>query len=278
MTNRRALDLVRKLGQAEAALRGREFLVPLVSGGSARLRLEGLIYTFRVPNARSGWWICHMMDARQAVIIAPALPWQRGEYLALWPVVQLVLLHEIRDGSWLALPPLMTGSDPVQQLGVVRLVENGQPFMRVLARAEGTVLWFDDIDHRADPATAEQLRVALAREQVNPQISGLLPGEKAAYALRFEQTRIGREMKALERGEHRVRAALETGGAELLGLERSDNSWRVTWERDGQRSVTLIDPKLNVVSSGICLSGEDAKFDLASIVGVVLDSPWFSRD
>ena len=274
MTNRRAQDLVRKLGRAEAALRGQEFMVPLVGGGSARLRLEGLVYTFRVPNARPGWWVCHVLDAHQATIIAPALPWQRGDYLALWPVIPLVLMHQITEASWLAMPIEAAGPDATPQ--IVRLVEGGQPFARVLARAEGMTLWYDDLDHSADPASAEQLRAALATDLAHPDVPRLTPGEKAAYTFCFEQTRAGRAQRAMRQATDRVRDALETGGADLLGIEQSEHAWRVTWERDGQRSVTLIDPKLNVVSSGICLSGEDAKFDLASIVGVVLDSPWYA--
>ena len=67
------------------------------------------------------------------------------------------------------------------------------------------------------------------------------------------------------------------GGARLIGYEISAGVLRVTWERDGQRSVTLVNAGLEVVSAGICLSGEDQRFDLASIVGVVRDAPQFAR-
>ena len=67
------------------------------------------------------------------------------------------------------------------------------------------------------------------------------------------------------------------GGARLIGYETSAGVLRVTWERDGQRSITLINPTLDVVSAGICLSGADQHFDLASIIGVVRDAPQFAR-
>jgi hypothetical protein len=74
-----------------------------------------------------------------------------------------------------------------------------------------------------------------------------------------------------------VRDALTIGGARLMGYEAAEGVLRVSWERDGQRGVTLINANLDVVSAGICLSGEDQRFDLASIVGVVRDAPQFAR-
>jgi hypothetical protein len=75
----------------------------------------------------------------------------------------------------------------------------------------------------------------------------------------------------------RLRAALTLGGAQLIGYESAGDCLRVTWERAGQRSVTLIAQDLSVVSAGICLSGEDSRFDLTSIVGVMGEAPDFAR-
>jgi hypothetical protein len=64
----------------------------------------------------------------------------------------------------------------------------------------------------------------------------------------------------------------------LVGYTTNATGLRVTWEREGQQSTTLINPDLAVVSAGICLSGMDHDFDLASIVGVVQDAPAFARE
>ena len=77
--------------------------------------------------------------------------------------------------------------------------------------------------------------------------------------------------------ERRVRDALTVGGARLVGYEAGEGILRVTWERDGQRSVALVNANLEVVSAGICLSGEDQRFDLASIIGVVNEAPQYAR-
>ena len=270
---RNALDIIDRMARDEATLRGQEFFAPLTRGGRARLRVRGLIYELAVAGAAPGWWLCRARDARQALVLGEALPWQRGEYLALWPALRLVLLESLAGDDWLALP--YNPSDARQRFGlagplVVRLVEGGQPFERIVGRVEGQTIWYDAPDRRADPTQAEALRAGLAEERAMPGVAGLGPGEQAAYALLAART--------TERAiDTRLRAALTLGGARLIGYEPAGDRLRVTWERAGQRSVTLIAPDMTVVSAGVCLSGEDSRFDLASIVGVVREAPAFAR-
>jgi hypothetical protein len=103
-----------------------------------------------------------------------------------------------------------------------------------------------------------------------PVLAGLGAGEQAAYALLAARS-------AQQATDTRLRAALTLGGARLIGYEPAGDALRVTWERAGQRSVSPIAPDTTVVSAGICLSGEDSRFDLASIVGVVREAPAFAR-
>ena len=273
MTPRSALDLIAALARDEAALAGREFLVPLAQGGRARLRLRGLICDLAVAGARAGWWLCRARDARSAEIVGEALPWQRGDYLALWPELRLVLIEPLRHGDWLALP--YNASDAARRFGlagpvVARLVEGGQPFERIVGRVERATIWYDAPDRRADPAVAEALRAALDGGRALHRPAALGEGERAAYALLA-----GRQ--ASQRTDVQLRAALAIGGATLVGYEWAGDLLRVTWERGGQRSVALLAPDLAIVSAGVCLSGQDRRFDLASVVGVVRDAPAFAR-
>ena len=276
MTKRRTFDLVRSLGKAEAALRGQTFLAPLLPGSSARVRIQGLIYQFAIADAQPGWWFCQPIDARNAEVVEEAPAWARGDYLALWPTVHLVLIEQLNEGTWLALPNTITPKQPAGPV-VVSLMDGGQPFERIIGRTEGHTIWYDDADHSADPSIAESLRNALSHDIESPNIKGLSAGERAVYALRFEQSYIGRRRRDQQQQEKRLRNALTVGGASLLGYERvsgNDGTLRVHWVRDGVHSTNLVDMKLNVISSGICLSGQDSDFDLASVVGVVAESPW----
>jgi hypothetical protein len=239
-----------------------------------------MVYELDVAGAPTGWYICQMLDARRAALVDVAQPWQRGAYLALWPALRLVLVEPLCGDDWVALA--FNPADATQRFAisgplVVRLVEGGQPFERVIGRVEGAAVWYDELDRRADPATAELLRDALAAGHALPSIGGLGVGERASYALLIERRNAAAAAREAARAERRLRDALTVGGARLIGYEAGQDVLRVTWERDDQRSVTLVNADFDVVSAGVCLSGEDQRFDLASIIGVVRDAPQFAR-
>src|SRR5262245_30016553 len=110
------LNLIDAMARDEAALRGQKFLAPLL-GGRVRVRVRGLIYALRVEGVPPGWWSCRMVDARRAAVVGEALPWQRGDYLALLPALRLVLIEPLAHGGWSALP--YNPSDAAQRFGIV---------------------------------------------------------------------------------------------------------------------------------------------------------------
>ncbi len=78
--------------------------------------------------------------------------------------------------------------------------------------------------------------------------------------------------KLLETSEGRIRYALKETGARLVDLVvRSNNLAEVKWVSNrGNHYNSIINPTdLDVISAGLCLSGEDKKYDLISLVDVV---------
>ncbi len=186
--------------------------------------------------------------------------------------------------------------------------DGAERFEQVLTRVDGRTLWFEGVDALADPTHAEWLRAAADREESTQE--ALLPGLAASerQALLFwrlrqlelslsESTRLTHEAGLRSRAaqqtwlerqarqrtlEGRLRHALSKADAtlhsysEVVAADGSVSQLIVEWSQLGQtyhyRSV--LDPRLSVVSSGICLSGRDEDFDLTSLVNVMTDAPW----
>jgi hypothetical protein len=185
-------------------------------------------------------------------------------------------------------------------------------FERVIVRVEGRNLWFDGPDVLADPTHAEWLREAAANiDQIERFLPGLAGSERLALLFwqlhQIETTRVSasavvqRQPQILEQSqshqqqrewlrrqalnsqlEQRLQHALAKADAvlhsysEITNTDGSPGHLVVEWSEQGQtrRYRSTIDPRLNVVSSGICLSDRDQDFDLTSLVNVMTDAPW----
>ncbi|GCE21820.1 hypothetical protein [Dictyobacter kobayashii] len=219
-------------------------------------------------------------------------------------------------GTWLALP--YNEGDARQRFGLpmeplpVFLCDpmaGAERFERVIVRVDGGTLWFEGSDLRADPVHAEWLREASGRQEDNTLLPGLASSERLALLLwcihqlelagtlpatglqapqqRHEQRNWLAGQVQRRALEEQLRHALSKADARLHSfseINANDGSLRhlvVEWSEHGQRRRyrSLVDPRLTVVSSGICLSGQDRNFDLTSLVNVMAASPsWAAYD
>ena len=279
-------DLLNRLAAEEESLRARRFLAPCVSGGKVRANVEKLLYTFTPrPREFEGWGIFQPVSEHEAKVFEEAGLSLVTEYLSLFPQLRLRLGYKLRGRTWIACPANESDmrqrfpSQPVQPFPV-HLVTEGQEFEQVIAHNLGGAWWFEEIDRRASPVEAESLREAL-RSRVAPEevkLKGLTPEMRACYSLVFRGEELERERKLQSeqrrrgsRDEARLRGALSFGGGDLRNFQDRGDYWLIEWTaRDGALHTSAIAKSdLTVISAGICLSGEDQKFDLQSLVGVV---------
>jgi hypothetical protein len=157
----------------------------------------------------------------------------------------------------------------------VRLIEEAQLFEVMETRFDGSQCWFHRLDPRRDPAAAAYLRDALHEMLPPERLSrpGLTAEERTAYALSYFP-RLEAELQAQrDRTEERLREALAHAGAEFRGYLEHGDSYRVEYDVAGQRQVSVVNKHdLAVQVAGICLSGDDAHFDLQSLVGVIREA------
>lgn len=269
-------EILNRLAEAEDRFQRSDFLAPMLHGGRVQVRVAGVVCSFTAePGDFTGWGIFRPTSSNTARLFRPASLAERQRYLELFPLLR-VILCERRGEAWLGLPAYQSDDRfRIQGTLPVRLVEEAQMFEVIESRFDGTQCWFERLDPRRDPGTAAYLREALHAMTEPDQLSrpGLTAEERAAYALNYA-VRLRAELEAQrDRTEGRLRQALDHAGAEFRDYLERDDCYRVEYEVDGRRQVSVVEKKdLTVQVAGICLSGEDRNFDLQSLVGVLREA------
>jgi hypothetical protein len=261
-----------RLAAAEEKFLASEFLAPVIYGGRVHVRIAGVICSIRIdPADFIGWGVFRPVSQSEARLIRPAKMVERQRYLELFPLVRLILVGQ-QGEQWFA-TPAHRGDSRFQIEGAVpvRLIEDGQLFDVIEARFDGNQFWYVGPDSRWNPATARYLRQELGKLTPPEHLHrpGLTAEERAAYAVKYEMSEEARR----NREEDRIRGALAHAGADLQEFVERRDVYTVTYTVDGQRHVSAVSKKdLSVQVAGICLSGEDASFDLQSLVGVIREA------
>lgn len=262
-------NLIDKMASAEESFLNTEFLAPVLPGGRVQVRIAGLVCTLRVTGeAETGWAILKPLSLDTAQVAAKPSLRQVRDYLELFPTVRLLALARAGN-EWLA-APARRGDTRLQIQGPapVQLVIGVEPFQQIVARFDGTHFWFQEVDRRRTPAIAAYLREAFAAETPPDDLHKptLTAEERQAYGLLYQAIETARRDKV----EVQLADALAHAGAALSSYIERDDAYTVTFTVDGQpyRS-TVRKGDLTVLVAGICLAGQDRRFDLQSLVGVI---------
>jgi hypothetical protein len=276
-----------KLERAERDFLGTAFLAPIVGDGRVQVRIANVVCHLQVVSqaersrtaAQSkppqGWYILRPISIGEAEIVREATLSEAARYLALFPQVRLVLAQKI-DRQWLAFPA-QCGDNRFRITGPIGLwlaAEEVERFDGVEAAFDGRSFWYVQRDRRSDPAVSAYLRERFAQDPIGdlpPDVTtlhkrGLSREQRDVYA------RLREQLKAAQRDRVEVRLAEALGHAEarLHSYLERDDVYVVKYEVDGrERLSTIRRDDLSVVTAGICLSGQDQRFDLTSLVGVL---------
>jgi hypothetical protein len=265
---------IARLAQIEASLIGSEFLAPVVRGGRVAVKLAGIRCALTVDEPRdfAGWGVLRATSYTSAVLVREATARESRQYLRLFPPTRLIVCG--RRGGVVEALRANGGDDRVEAHGRVdvQLPLDVDLFDTIIVRFDGGVFWFDHVDPRADPAAAAYLRqrwIAMTPPELLDR-PGLTAGQRAAFADAYDRRQASIRAAEAQQSELRLTRALAHGGATLHDFTDARDSYRVTYTVDGRRHVSVVDKRnLTVQSTGICLSGEDQKFDLESLVGVL---------
>ena len=264
--------LLDRVAAAERDFLKAEFLAPVLKGGLVRVRIEGLVLTLRVTGAyEPGWAILKPLSmSKAAVLRKPTLPQVRS-YLGLFPSVRLLLLAR-GDAEWSAVQA-QAGDTRFHIDGAVpvHLAIGVEPFERVIARYDGARFLFQEVDRRRSPAIAAYLREAL-QSGMSPDAlrkPTLTAEEKEAYRRVFQALKEAQRNRA----ETRLGDALGRADSALRSYIEHEDVYTVSFSANGRtHRATVRKDDLTVISAGLCLSGQDQRFDLQSLVGVIQEA------
>ena len=275
--------LLNQLAAKEEELNSSQFVAPYVREGKIRTKVLGMVYTFVAePRDFEGWGVFQPIDGKSAMVVEePNLP-QIAQYLQNLQPLRLRLAYPLRNQTWLAYP--VNEADMRQRCGYckpvpVHLVREGTQFEVAIARTDGFSWWFDECDRRADPMVTEQLKENVKQVTLPSDLhfKGMTPEMRTVYELVTQQAKEFSALQKQQKDRERLGDALKMGGGELNEFRERQDHWVLEWTTaDGDRHTSAISKNdLTVISAGICLSGEDEKFDLQSLVGVVEGSEDF---
>jgi hypothetical protein len=271
-------DLLRQMGQAEQDFLRTQFVAPVTRHGKVHVRIAGIVCEFKVDEVKEeGWFVCAPLSYKRAIVRREAKRKEIADYLKLFPLVRVIACDKQGD-RWLGLPANAT--DPrikVQGVFPILLANSLQLFQVVLTRLCGGHFLFERVDTRRDPTIAEYLRKSLKKLIPPAELSkpGLIPEERAAYGWQFNLE----EEKRVDKTQRRLEKALQHAGARLESYVERKDAYTVTYTVDDMSyRSTIGKDDLRVVSAGICLSGEDEKFDLQSLVGVLREAQQREHD
>jgi hypothetical protein len=266
-------DLLNKMEAAEKVFLTSDVLAPVLPGQAVSVRIAGILCQLRVDNQRfEGWAILCPLSTSRARFVRPAALAEVAAYLELLPATSLIAV--LRDGRrWYALPAHKGDTrfridSPVP---VLLTEENIQPFETLKVRFDGRFFWYERRDQRRNPALAAYLRQAL-NNQVEAQAlhkPGFSAEERAAYTWVWKLLEDARRSQT----EIRLADALVHAGAQLSSFIEREEVYTITYQVDGRSYTSTIRKNdLTVLTAGICLAGQDQRFDLTSLVGVLREA------
>jgi len=262
--SRQALDLISKLGAAEAALPA--FISPVFYNDFVITRLHGLMYKFRIAKHKPGWYEFEPEDFKHAKSTGTASLDKIDSYLKKMPKVYATACMKHRD-TYIG---VVGQNNPVYcgETKHILLPDDGiMDFDRMVCRFDGANLWYHQPDMLNDPVKADYLRNSLSEGQKELKHTGLLFDEKAAYSVRYEMT----QKYAEELEEVKLRKDVEFAGGKFIKYSEKSDHYSVTYSVDGQQYTSYVskNPSHSVITAGICLDDTDDRFDLKSLITVM---------
>ncbi len=280
MARKSILDMISSAAAQERVDLRSRFIAPVYGGCAVRTKIGGMLKTFSIrPNDFEGWGIfqCSGGKKRVARLVEDAMDCEIEEYVSRLPKARVRLcLAPADDSNWIAYP--CNENEMLRRFGisepiVVRLVDGVGKFESINVRFDGVTWWFESRDSNDDMSIVDEMLTMASRKTraESLRIKGLTPEMRKAYDIYMNPIPVTGAPDLPMTDEDKLAEALERGGGRLVSHVDRGDRWSIEWETStGERHSSAISKEdMTVISAGVCLAGEDARFDLHTIVGVV---------
>lgn len=264
-------ETLKKLHEQRQAIK--HFVAPFGKGTSKiSIFSDGLLQEFKFTNKdkKSGWGYFQRWG-NKARLLREADEIEVLEYLQNSHTVKLIIADKAEDDAYFAFPYNLESFSKKYVLNLPVIVNicgtNVRPFDVVEAAALGSFI-FKEVDYTRSEEFQRYLTQCLSG-YVDPgklSFPGLSPEYKLAYSLAYEKSE---DSNPRVRDEKALKRELGKLGGSLVSFRDYGGYWTVTWQApSGAQQTSKVYKNFNLDVAGFCISGDDHKFDLASIVGV----------
>lgn len=276
------LNIISKIGKKETDIINKVFVSPVCANTTVATHVDGIIFPFTIPKTKDGWYRIQPIDNKKATIIDEADLSDREKYLKYLGKLRLVIVKKIQ-GTFYGVPDKVNkfGFRVNDLLPILLCDETPLDFDRVITRFDGANIWFDQVDQGNDPTKAEYLRHCLAKitivaeskgleegmDPANLSFSGLTLEEKIAFTLRLS---VDKKL-VVDSKKVQLKKDVEFAGGSFVGFAERADHYGVTYRVNGSEFTSYVskDRAHSVISAGLCLNGNDNKFDLKSLITVI---------
>jgi hypothetical protein len=280
------LNLIKRISQSEK--RDKE-IVSLIREGQRELLVieNNLIETFllkknKEPDNYKKFYIKNgKIDSYEN--IDPYDP-EIVDYVESLPEIRMILARKVNDNNWLAVPknPAEAVQKGIIGSQIVYNCDNCSYFDHIICGyTTDKSLIFKNFDQDYDISLIEEMRENYLKCREDNKIRDICPSEIKYFRQHSEAINLAfkeilefieeKRKKILSTAEGRIRTALKETDAKLRNVIIRGNLADVRWiSRRGNVYNSVVNAlSLDVISAGLCLSGEDEKYDLISLVDVV---------
>lgn len=262
------LDLIKKIGEKEAVVQ--EFVSPIFFNDQVATKIDGLVYKFNILQKTPGWYKVRSVSRTKAKTICNADLTDVQNYLIRLKKIRLVLVMR-KNNVYFAIPEKsnILGFSINQLIPVYLFDDTILDFDRIIARYDGANFWYHQLDNSNDPSKSMYLRNQFInlKDPKKIEFSGLTIEDKIAFTLK---TTLNKQI-VVDIKKESLKKDVEHAGGEFIKFIEKNDHFNVTYVVDGHTYTSNVSKtqEHSIITAGICLSGEDKKFDLKSLITVI---------